>query len=375
MTWFIYFGRLEKEKWFDAIVYTIRKFLKKWELPFSVFIFGSGSYENDVLELTQKSKNVHFFGWKPLSEVKRYVENCNYCLMPSTFLETFWLTALTAISRWLPAIWYKKGGLIPFIEEEHNLENYEWLCTNEKLFNCVSKLITSKQKKAKPIVDIKKYSKEQWIINLLPLIGKHKKILLVSDFVNKVWWIETYIHDVKELLESHWYEVDIRWWYLPKWRRGKIKKLFWIGLGTFNILWAIRFFRYCKKNKPDLIWFHSVLRWYGWLPVLAGRRCAKETWMMYHDFWYFYPFPKKLLYKKQVKTPLTFFSFLSMAKTKLITMTILVIGKYISLHLLKKQLFKVDKHIVPSEFLVDILHNSHTIPKKKIFCLQHFLQD
>ena len=64
-------------------------FLAKGELPFSLFVFGKGCYEEELLELAGKTKNIHFFGWKTLPEIKRYVENCQYCLMPSTFLETF----------------------------------------------------------------------------------------------------------------------------------------------------------------------------------------------------------------------------------------------------------------------------------------------
>jgi len=69
--------------------------------------------------------------------------------------------------------------------------------------------LESKTKKREPIVDTKNYSKENRIIKLLPLLGQHKKILLVSDFINKVGGIETYIHDVKELLESHGFEIKI----------------------------------------------------------------------------------------------------------------------------------------------------------------------
>jgi len=50
----------------------------------------------------------------------------------------------------------------------------------------MTKLLEEPTKKRKPIVDIKYYSKENRIIKLLPHIGKHKKILLASDFVNKV---------------------------------------------------------------------------------------------------------------------------------------------------------------------------------------------
>lgn len=375
MKGFLYFGRLEKEKWFDAILGMIRMFLYRGDLPFSLFVFGSGSYEKELLELSAKCKNIHFFWWKTLPEIKRYVENCEYCLMPSTFLETFWLTALTAISRGLPVIWYKKGGLIPFIEEDLNLENYEGLCTDEKLFNCVTKSLEESTTKRKPIVDIENYSKENRIIKLLPLIGKHKRILLASDFINKVWGIETYIHDVKELLENHGYEVKIRWWYLPKWWRWTLKKLFGIWRWSFNFIDAIRLARACRRRKPDIIRYHSTLRWLGWMSVWVGKFFAKERWMMYHDLWYFFPFPKKLLYEQQVKTPLTVFSFLSMVQSKHPVIFLAAFGKYVSLAHLRRAFSTVDKHLVPSPFLVDILHNSHNLPKKKIFCLEHFLQE
>ncbi|MDD3262300.1 MAG: glycosyltransferase [Candidatus Absconditabacteria bacterium] len=375
MKGFLYFGRLEREKGFDAILGMIRMFLYRGDLPFSLFVFGAGSYEEELKELAEKSKNIHFFGWKTLPEIKRYVENCDYCLMPSTFLETFGLTALTAISWGLPVIGYKKGGLVPFIEDDLNLEDCEGLCTDEKLFNCVLNLLEDQTKKRKPIVDTKNYSKENRIIKLLPLVGKHKKILLVSDFINKVGGIETYIHDVKELLEAHGYEVKIRGRSLPKGIFGKIKKLFGIGWGVFNFVDSFLLWRFCKDRKPDIIRYNSTLRWLGWMPVWIGKFCAKERWMMYHDLGYFFPFPKKLLYEQQVKTPLTLFSFLSMVKSIHPTVFLFVAGKYLSLSFLKKRLTKIDKHLVPSNFLVEILHDSHQISKKKIFCLEHFLQE
>jgi glycosyltransferase involved in cell wall biosynthesis len=373
MTWFLFFGRLEKEKWFDAILWMLRKFLNKGELPFSLFVFGSGSYEKELLELAGKSKHIHFFGRKTLPEIKRYIENCHYCLMPSTFLETFWLTALTAISRGLPVIGYKKWGVVPFIEDDLNLENYPWISCDEQIFHCITKITQSDFKPHKSSISLDKYSKEQRIIRFLPLIGKHKKILLVSDFVNKIGGIETYIHDVKALLQDHGYEVKIRWWHLPKGRKWTIKKLFGIGRWAFNIIDALRLRKVCKERKPDIIRYHSTLRRLGRMPVRIGKFFAKERWMMYHDLGYFFPFPQKLLETKQIKTPLTLASFVSMAKSRYYLLPIL--GKYISLSLLRKSLSRVDRHLVPSEFMVDIVHKSHYIPKEKIFCLEHFLQE
>jgi len=82
----------------------VRRFGKKGKLPFELFVFGSGSLEKEILELANSYPEVHFFGWKPLAEITRYTQNCQYCLMPSTFLETFGLSALTALTWELPVI-------------------------------------------------------------------------------------------------------------------------------------------------------------------------------------------------------------------------------------------------------------------------------
>ncbi|HCB51668.1 TPA: hypothetical protein DEP21_03790 [Patescibacteria group bacterium] len=76
----------------------VRLFAKEGKIPFELFIFGSGSLESEILELTATYKEIHFFGWKSREEIQRYVQNCQYCLMPSTFLETFGLSALTALT-------------------------------------------------------------------------------------------------------------------------------------------------------------------------------------------------------------------------------------------------------------------------------------
>jgi glycosyltransferase involved in cell wall biosynthesis len=105
----LYYGRLEKEKGFDAILEMINTLQTKGnENCPEFFIFGAGSLEKELLPLT-KQKNVHYFGWQPLKKIKQYLENINYCLMPSEFLETFGLSALNALSRGIPVIGYKKG--------------------------------------------------------------------------------------------------------------------------------------------------------------------------------------------------------------------------------------------------------------------------
>ncbi|MDR0607141.1 MAG: glycosyltransferase [Candidatus Peribacteria bacterium] len=52
---------------------------------------------------------MHYFGRQPLEKIQSYLQNIDYCLMPSECLESFGLSALNALSRGIPVIGYKKG--------------------------------------------------------------------------------------------------------------------------------------------------------------------------------------------------------------------------------------------------------------------------
>jgi hypothetical protein len=330
MLWLLFYWRLEKEKWFDQLVLAVKE-LNKRKVDFEIFIFWKWSLESQLLEI--HDKNVHFFGRKPLDEIKKYLPNMDYCLMPSEFLETFGLSALNALSRWVPVIWYKKWWLDPFIFQECNLFLAKWNTTAEKIVSIVEKLA----KKTNP-EKIKDKEELEWKIKkLLPEYtedaryqrflkianvkdNEKKRILIISDFINKAWWIETYIHDVKNLLESKWHEVILRWSTLPSWSKWQLKKRFWLLLSPFNF-WSTGSLEEALQNeKPDIIWFNSLLRWLGPNVVkTAWKRRKKEKtdskfWMMYHDFGYFYPFPSELYFIEDCKTPLTKKNFVSAYK-------------------------------------------------------------
>jgi hypothetical protein len=139
--------------------------------------------------------------------------------MPSRFLETFGLSALTALSRGLPVIGYKKGGLVQFVDEELDLGKFKGNL-DEQLYQLISSLGNRQIHPAfghLPLTrkDVEKYSKESWKKKIQAMIGDKKKILLVSDFVSKVGGIETYIYDVKEILEDLGYEVKLWGTSLP----------------------------------------------------------------------------------------------------------------------------------------------------------------
>lgn len=391
MLWLLFYWRLEKEKWFDQLILAIKELNKK-KVDFEIFIFWKWSLEPQLLEV--HDKNVHFFGWKPLDEIKKYLANIDYCLMPSEFLETFGLSALNALSRWVPVIGYKKWWLEPFIFQECNLFLAKWNTTAKRIISMVERL--AKKTNPERIKDkeelewkIKKllpeYTEDAWYERFLNLANSKdedkKKILIISDFINKAWWIETYIHDVKHLLESRWHEVILWGSTLPAWSKWQRKKRFWLLLSPFNF-WSVNSLNeVLEEKKPDIIWFNSLLRWL-WPNVIktAWKWRKKEKsdykfWMMYHDFGYFYPFPSELYHIEDCKTPLTKKNFLSAYKWKNLVTKLAVLCKYYWLQPLKNVLKKeIDLHLAPSDCITNIAHDSYKIAEKKCRSFPHFIQ-
>jgi hypothetical protein len=87
-----------------------------------------------------------------------------------------------------------------------------------------------------------------------------KKVVLVSDFINKVGGIETYLHDVKGILEAKGHQVQLRGGHLPKGWWGRLRVYLGLLLAPVNFRSAWKFKKFLKKEKPDLIWFNSLLR-------------------------------------------------------------------------------------------------------------------
>jgi len=128
--------------------------------------------------------------------------------------------------------------------------------------------------------------------------------------------------------------------------------------------------------KPDLIRYNSIMRYLGRAPIRASRNSTAKKRMMFHDLGYFYPFPSELTSEHQIKTPLTWPKFVSSYKTHNIIKKLATIGKFTTIRLIKQQIKKrMDTTLVPSNFMVDIVHKSYKIEKEKIKVFPHFIQE
>jgi hypothetical protein len=97
--------------------------------------------------------------------------------------------------------------------------------------------------------------------------------------------------------------------------------------------------------------------------------------MMYHDFGYFYPYPKQLFALEEVKTPLNLQHFLASTQKGHGIKKIAALGKYLRMQGLVNILKKaVTLHLVPSTFMEPVVHESYQIPPKKVTTFSHFMQ-
>lgn len=382
--WLLYFGRMDDEKWFSLILDMLRQFIKKYgNIPFSFYVFWKWKYMKDLMDLWQTYSSIHFFGWQPLDVIKRYQENCDFCLVPSIFLETFGLTALNSLSMWIPVIGFAKWWLSQFVDLKYDISKFEWDNDSQKLFNLVESIVRDfnlwkidlEKEKKKALSLSKNYSIEKWVDFAKNLFWKPKRILLVSDFKSKLWWIETYIHDVADILEDNGYEVEIYGTEIPNWFIWNFLRKFWLILALRNFVDAIKLRNYVRKFRPKVVWYHSTLRWLGWYPIKLLSSYNAKKYVMYHDLWYFHSFPSQVTQENMVKTPLTLLNFLYSAWTKNPLKLIAVFFKYISVRLLSRRLKKsVDLHLVPSSFMENMVCESFAINPKKVQTFSHFIQ-
>jgi len=213
------------------------------------------------------------------------------------------------------------------------------------------------------------------------------KILQVSDYLTLIWGIEMYVYTTSKLLRKQWMVVETIWLHCSSSLLNKIRPLL-LPLTLFNlysaILLCVRFFSY----KPDVIWFHSVSRFHGWLPVFISYFLKSHRLMIYHDLWYFHPFPRYVTQERQV-LPWWFINWMRMSisvvqqtmrwrywfKTLFSGALMIVwsLCKFVSMSLLRWSLLNtVHTHIVPSDFMVQYLLD-WGVKKSSIEVLPHFV--
>ncbi len=368
---FLYFGRLDDEKGFGSIVQMLQYFVRQQKkLPFVITIFWAGKYEQVIKKLSHKDKNIHYFGFQGLDIIKQHAKQSNYILMPSLFLETFGLSALNALSRGMPVIGYRKWWLEPFVLEDYDIGQFAG-SSDKQLIAMIEKLLgwdSDYTKNKKTVLAIaERYSFDDRFVRFQKIFGGPKKILIVTDFVQKLWGIETYVHDIAAELRLYGYTIRLlgsQWWQ-TRWSR-----LWSMVLSLCNIPFSLRLRSAICRFKPDVIWYHSTLRYVGWLPLVMSGRLAK-SYVMLHDLWYVHPYPHCVYEQSDISSSIGLFTFVRSAASRNPLVWIAVAVKWCMVRLLRRQFARMKSVLVPSQFMQQLVS---PWTKNTIQTLPHFIQ-
>jgi len=195
-----------------------------------------------------------------------------------------------------------------------------------------------------------------------------KKLLIVSDYLDNIWGIETYINNLKYLLKDD-FEIHYFWWK----NITKFKKIWYLIKSFHNKKYAKKFSNTIDNLNPDIIWFHSTARLL-WPEVVKQVKDFKGLKIAtYHDLWYFHLFANEVWNKKQVPQCFSLKEFFKTSK-KWKILFFYSIFKYLKLKKLRKYLYNyIDYHTVPSAFMKDIVIKLWYAKKDNIKVLSNYV--
>lgn len=119
----IFFGRIEYEKGVDTLIHAFKKVSKKYSRCL-LHIVGEGNWEKKAVKLSHSlnlDKEIHFHGWKRLSDLQKMVGRSTLCILPSR-VESFGLCIAEAMASSVPVI-STRVAAVPeiLIHKEHGL--------------------------------------------------------------------------------------------------------------------------------------------------------------------------------------------------------------------------------------------------------------
>lgn len=111
--YFLYFGRLDREKGLNLLIDVFK------ELPeFNLKILGRGEMESEIININ--NPNIEYLGFKTGKELKDFIKNSSFVIVPSTCYETLSQSTLEAFSQSKPVIGSDLGGIKELIQSNVN---------------------------------------------------------------------------------------------------------------------------------------------------------------------------------------------------------------------------------------------------------------
>lgn len=339
----LFASRLVYEKWVDILINCIETYAQDRELQNDIewHICSDGEWKEQIIELTKKYKNITYYGRlnsEKMQELYRWVD---ILFMPSRFLETFWLTALEALSLGTPVCAPAKWWLSPFVTNQLRLDESNAV---QSFRNILIKRIRWSQWE---LPDIQNFWQESWNQKLSQLFETSKRIMIIHDYKEKIGWAEYYISHANESLQNIGKDIYFYGytWHTTVWKRRIMFILsifaFWRGIGLYRVL---------AKWNIDTIWMHSILRYIGPWWVLAIRIYTKKNkvYISHHDIWLLAAFPQDITQESAIPLSSNLLDFIPKAGVFRKTVSI---WKFLYIKVIKILLPKDTIHITFADFL------------------------
>lgn len=341
----LFASRLVHEKWVDILIECIEKYHNDDNLSGNIswHICSDGYEQWHIEKLAEKYEHVHYYGKISSIEIKKLYENADVLFMPSRFLETFWLTALEALSLGTPVCAPQKGGLRSFVPDTLALDETDPVESFRKI------LLRFWVSKNFPLSDISTFSKRWWHQKLEAILWKNTKILILHDYSERIWWAEYYIEFLTQSIEATGRSVRFFGyeWYTTPWKR----RLMFI-FSIFAFWRGVTLYRHIQEYKPDTVWMHSIMRYIGPWWVLAVRLSSKslaQIFLSHHDVGLIAAFPQDITKENQIPHVPTLRGFIPMDTS--VRQRVSSIWKWCYIQFIKYLLPKNTIHIIFADFM------------------------
>lgn len=337
----LFVGRLEREKWATLLLDVIKRISEISEI--NTRIEWKIVWEGSLLSEFQKQKisNTYIYGHKTKEELLLIRQESDIAIVPSLFLETFWLVWLESLSVWLPVMGFKKWWLIPFVSSSLAIDEKNPIAS---MIRIIENIINHQIDIIVP--DVSLFSLDTWRKELKILVGKSQKILLVSDYLQPIGWVEQYLFFLKKEIERLNVQVELLWY---SGEITKIRRLLLFFLSPFSFWRGEVLTRVISEFNPDIIWWHALLRYHGIWTAHAMKRSWKPIYLTHHDFWLISARPSEVFSETDLPKDRSFSEFLKGSQS--IFEKILRLMKYSYLSCFWYSLGNFDRHILPSDFM------------------------
>ncbi len=362
----LFASRLVEEKGIKIVISVIKSLAENHEDVFQKtnWIFCSdGVYEEEIKRLANEyPENISYVGKVSQKKLAELYRASNILVMPSTFLETFWLTALEALACGTHVTGFRKWGLTPFILKELALsESQPEKSLEEIIIQYINLPLPT-------VIDVSKYNKVLWEKNLARIFEGKEKILIMHDYEDRIGWAEYYRELVTKTLQEMGKKVVFFGYHgkTTPWRR---RLLFITSL--FGYFRGKRLKKVLQDFGPDAIWMHSILRYCGVWSLYEVQKyqtfSPTKVFLSHHDVGLMAAFPQHIENVDEIPKSTSLIDFIPSKWSILRKYT--AWAKWMYIYLLKKYFPKNITHIIFSEFLEETVKNH--FPKDSSTILHH----